>query len=87
MRTTVDIPDGIYRQLKSRAAREGSTRALNLKGIKEVLKSSAGGQERQCRCQSSAPSGRVRWLSTMPSSTTSFFPDINVWAACDRWLS
>jgi plasmid stability protein len=40
MRTTVDIPDGLYRQLKSRAAREGSsTRALILKGVKEVLKS------------------------------------------------
>jgi plasmid stability protein len=40
MRTTVDIPDTIYRQLKSRAAREGSsTRALILKGVKEVLKS------------------------------------------------
>ncbi len=39
MRTTVDIPDGIYRQLKSRAAREGtSTRALILKGVKGVLK-------------------------------------------------
>ena len=40
MRTTVDIPDGMYRQLKSRAAREGSsTRALILKGVREVLKS------------------------------------------------
>lgn len=40
MRTTVDIPDGMYRQLKSRAAREGSsTRALILKGVKEVLRS------------------------------------------------
>ena len=40
MRTTVDIPDGIYRRLKSRAAREGSSaRALILKGVKEVLKS------------------------------------------------
>ena len=39
MRTTIDIPDGMYRQLKSRAAREGSsTRALILKGVKEVLK-------------------------------------------------
>jgi plasmid stability protein len=39
MRTTVDIPDGLYRQLKSRAAREGSsTRALILRGVKEVLK-------------------------------------------------
>jgi hypothetical protein len=40
MRTTVDIPDGMYRQLKSRAAREGSsTRTLILRGVKEVLKS------------------------------------------------
>ncbi len=40
MRTTVDIPDTIYRKLKSRAAREGSsTRALILKGVREVLKS------------------------------------------------
>lgn len=40
MRTTVDIPDGMYRQLKSRAAREGSsTRALILRGVQEVLKS------------------------------------------------
>jgi plasmid stability protein len=40
MRTTVDIPDDLYRQLKSRAARDGSsTRALILKGVKAVLKS------------------------------------------------
>ena len=40
MRTTVDIPDGIYRQLKSRAAPEGSsTRALVLRGVKQILKS------------------------------------------------
>jgi len=40
MRTTVDIPDGLYRQLKSRAAREGSsTRALILRGVKNLLKS------------------------------------------------
>lgn len=39
MRTTVDIPDGIYRQLKSRAAREGSSiRALILRSVKELLK-------------------------------------------------
>jgi plasmid stability protein len=39
MRTTVDIPDAIYRRLKSRAASEGrSTRALILRGVKEVLK-------------------------------------------------
>ena len=39
MRTTVDIPDGMYRQLKSRAAREGSsTRALILRGVETVLR-------------------------------------------------
>jgi hypothetical protein len=39
MRTTVDIPDGLYRQLKVRAVRErSSTRALILRGVKEVLK-------------------------------------------------
>ena len=39
MRTTVDIPDAIYRRLKSRAAGEGqSTKALILRGVKEVLK-------------------------------------------------
>jgi hypothetical protein len=44
MRTTVDIPDAIYRRLKSRAAREGrSTRSLILRGVREVLKA----QQRQ----------------------------------------
>ena len=38
MRTTVDIPDGMYRRLKARAARDGrSTRALILRGVKDVL--------------------------------------------------
>ncbi len=36
MRTTVEIPDRMYRQLKSRAAREGSsTRALILRGVRK----------------------------------------------------
>jgi plasmid stability protein len=39
MRTTVDIPDAIYRRLKSRAASEGrTTKALILRGVREVLK-------------------------------------------------
>jgi len=38
MRTTVDIPDVKYRQLKSRAASEGTTvKALVLKGVEVVL--------------------------------------------------
>jgi plasmid stability protein len=39
MRTTVDIPDPIYRRLKTRAANEGrSTKALILRGVEQVLK-------------------------------------------------
>jgi hypothetical protein len=39
MRTTVDIPDPIYRRLKSRAATEGSSaKELILRGVKQVLK-------------------------------------------------
>jgi plasmid stability protein len=39
MRTTVDIPDPVYRRLKSRAAREGrSAKELILRGVHQVLK-------------------------------------------------
>jgi plasmid stability protein len=39
MRTTVDIPDPVYRRLKARAAREGrSAKELILRGVEEVLK-------------------------------------------------
>jgi hypothetical protein len=39
MRTTVDIPDAIYRRLKSRAASEGSSvKELILRGTQEVLR-------------------------------------------------
>ncbi len=39
MRTTVDIPDPVYRRLKSRAAREGSSaKELILRGVEQVLK-------------------------------------------------
>jgi plasmid stability protein len=38
MRTTVDIPDALYRQLRARAAREGtSSRALILEAIEDAL--------------------------------------------------
>jgi hypothetical protein len=38
MRTTVDIPDPVYRRLKSRAASEGkSARELILRGVRQVL--------------------------------------------------
>jgi hypothetical protein len=39
MRTTVDIPDPVYRKLRSRAASEGSSaKELILRGVKQVLK-------------------------------------------------
>jgi hypothetical protein len=39
MRTTVDIPDPVYRRLKSRAASEGSSaKELILRGVKQILK-------------------------------------------------
>ena len=34
-----------------------------------------------CHCRLSDPSARALWPSTMPSSTTLLFPDINVWVA------
>ena len=39
VRTTVDIPDAVYRRLKARAASEGSSaKALILRGVERVLK-------------------------------------------------
>lgn len=40
MRTTVDIPDQMYRRLKGRAAREGrSAKELILRGVEQMLAS------------------------------------------------
>ena len=39
MRTTVDIPDPVYRRLKTRAASEGSSaKELILRGVKRILR-------------------------------------------------
>jgi plasmid stability protein len=47
MRTTIDIPDGLYRRLKTRAAGEGrSVKALILQGAKHVLKAKAAPSSR-----------------------------------------
>ena len=55
MRTTVDIPDPLYRQLKGKAASEGrSVKELILRGVEQELR----GQER--------PRGRVS-LPIVPS--------------------
>lgn len=41
MRTTVDFPDALYRELKSRAAREGySTKRLILRFVQQALNES-----------------------------------------------
>jgi hypothetical protein len=38
MRTTIDIPDGLYRRLKAKAASEGKpAKALILKAVEQVL--------------------------------------------------
>jgi hypothetical protein len=43
MRTTVDIPDPIYRQLKSRAAVQGcSVKQLILQGVEMELRGASG---------------------------------------------
>jgi len=39
MRTTIDIPDPLYRRLKTKAATEGSSaKKLILRGVQQVLK-------------------------------------------------
>jgi hemolysin activation/secretion protein len=41
VRTTVDIPDPVYRRLKARAASEGTTaKELILRGVEQVLQES-----------------------------------------------
>ncbi len=62
MRTTVDIPDAMYRQLKLRAAREGgATRALILRGVKEILK----GERRKAGSPVSLPIVRFKRPGTV----------------------
>lgn len=47
MRTTVDIPDSLYRALKKKAAHDGeSVRELVLRGVKLELSSSSKGEKR-----------------------------------------
>ena len=42
MRTTVDIPDALYRRLRTRAASEGrSAKALILRGVEHVISAPA----------------------------------------------
>lgn len=47
MRTTVDIPDETYRELKSKAAQQGcSVKELILRGVKKELKPASRGRRR-----------------------------------------
>jgi hypothetical protein len=62
MRTTVDIPDPVYRRLKSRAASEGSSaKQLILLGVKQVLKES----RRKSRRRVKLPIVRSKWPATL----------------------
>lgn len=62
----MDIPDTMYRQLKSRAAREGSsTRALILKGVRDVLKSE--------RRRAGAPVSLPMTKDTIPLAPSAMF--------------
>lgn len=50
MRTTVDIPDPVYRRLRTRAAREGSSaKELILRGVERVLKEGKRKSRRRVR--------------------------------------
>jgi hypothetical protein len=48
VRTTVDIPNPVYRRLKTRAASEGtSVRALILRGVEQVVQGAPQGSGRR----------------------------------------
>lgn len=50
MRTTVDIPDPVYRRLKTRAASEGTTaKELILRGVEQVLQVSRRKRRRRVK--------------------------------------
>ncbi|SRR6266550_271906 len=82
MRTTVDIPNALYRELKSKAAREKrSVKELILRGVAVELRPRS--KKRTRRVTRLFPQrSQARSTSTMPRSTRSFlFPDSNVWLA------
>jgi hypothetical protein len=63
MRTTIDIPDAMYRRLKARAAVEGrAAKALILDGVEQVLKSArpAAGRPVKLPLVSSKRPGSIR---------------------------
>ncbi len=63
MRTTVDIPDPIYRRLKSAAALRGcSVKALVLRGVKAELEGAKGRRKRKAIRLPIIDSKRAGWL-------------------------
>jgi hypothetical protein len=74
MRTTVDIPDPVYRRLKSRAAREGSSaKELILRGVQEVLK----GRRRKSRKRVALPLIRSKKPGTLDLDNDKIFEIIS----------
>jgi hypothetical protein len=50
MRTTIDIPDAMYRRLKARAVAEGKpAKALILQGVEQVLEGEAAPTQRKLK--------------------------------------
>ena len=87
MRTTVDIPDPLYRELKGKAASEGrSVKELILRGVEQELEGPTWSSRPGHACPSYRRSARDLSSSTMPRFSRSFlFPDVNVWVALDLW--
>ncbi len=62
MRTTVDIPDSLYRELKTKAAREKrSVKELILRGVEGELRS----RPKKKTCRVKLPLVRSRWPGAM----------------------
>ncbi len=74
MRTTVDIPDPVYRRLKSRAASEGSSaKELILRGVNHVLKQ----RSRKSRKRIKLPIIRSRQPGTLDLNNEKIFETIS----------
>lgn len=75
MRTTVDIPDPVYRRLKSRAAREGSSaKELILRGVEHVLR----GRPRKSRRRVKLPIIRSKQPGTLELDNAKIFEIISL---------
>lgn len=74
MRTTVDIPDPVYRRLKSRAASEGSSaKELILRGVRQILK----GRPRKARRRITLPIIRSKQPGTLELDNEKIFEIIS----------